>query len=288
MLSLGAVCRASVLPARAAPARKSRRESTAVRCAHSKSGGAPGAGHFEALVTALDAHTKLEVGHGSRGRGLFAAADVYAEDTVLSIPLRHVMCVAAKPEKGTRVADSLQRRWTAAHEGKLPWQLAQFLRVPTDAGTRMAAWLLHATREVEPYSNKVLPMLPGPEVVQICEVARLGFNKAHEMYLSELGRVQGLVTDPQAFQWALANVCTRTFTAVADNEELAMYVPLADILNHSKPPNCDFRCNLVDGTFEVIALEDIPKGEEACICYSMDASDAEIFARYGFNPALSG
>jgi SET domain-containing protein len=59
-------------------------------------------------------------------------------------------------------------------------------------------------------------------------------------------------------------------------------VPYADMFNHRHPEEAKYVFDRERNGFSIIALEDIPKGEEVCIQYNSNISNSNLFFSYGF------
>jgi len=59
------------------------------------------------------------------------------------------------------------------------------------------------------------------------------------------------------------------------------FVPLADMINHSRPSNADYYYDNTDDCLVLEALEDIPMGKEVTINYGRKCN-SRFFMNYGF------
>ena len=231
------------------------------------------------VIDACGATTSLAVGDGPCGRGLFTTAAAREGDTLLSVPLRHVLCVTTGGSE--TFIDQLLRNWST--EGAcLPPDLEAFVRnKKAEPAPRLAAWLLWA-RQQSPLWRTADALLPE---------ATFRVEAATETAVQTLAAYTAAVAvpvSPERWAWALSVISSRTFGADAWTRGerqgiLGVFVPVADLINHGVGPNSQFRLRADAGKFEVFARQGIAAGQEVCISYGEDLANDLLLRRYGFS-----
>lgn len=234
------------------------------------------------VVDACGATTSLAVGTGAYGRGLFTTAAAREGDTLLSVPLRRVLCVTTGGSE--TFIDQLLRNWSADGE-RLPPDLEAFVRnKKVEPAPRLAAWLLWA-RQQSPVWRAADELLPDPSFrVQAATESAAETLAAYTSAVAD----PALAVSPERWAWALSVIASRTFGADAWTRGerqgiLGVFVPVADLLNHGVGPNCQFRLRADAGKFEVFARQGIAAGQEVCISYGEDLANDVLMKRYGFS-----
>lgn len=116
----------------------------------------------------------------------------------------------------------------------------------------------------------------------------------HELYLSRnLGSRSDYFQLSSSFVetlWALAVARTRSLTlSIGDaaptggeQARLSALVPVADFINHSFTPNCEFGYNPAKRAVEVWPLERLSPGDEVAISYGQHRDNLDLMCDYGF------
>ena len=254
----------------------------------------------------------VRAGVGSRGRGLFAARNLRAGESIVRIPLKACFTDIALPDPYPGCPYSVT--------------LAAAILTERDAGSssRWAQYVASLPEEVVGYANCNEALVGDEDVIR----AAVGGDDAlvHELqtYASlVIGSHAAIVatasgsTGPAGWSsrdwiWAMSQVHSRTFRvdlevpaaygATVGNsgnreQTVRLLAPFADLLNHDSDPNevcCEWGVERVVGNdvgsdflngvdFVVKASRDIQKGSEALISYG-ERSDPHFFMYYGFLP----
>ena len=248
----------------------------------------------------------VRAGVGSRGRGLFAARNLRAGESIVRIPLKACITDIASPNPYPGCPYSVT--------------LAAAILTERDAGSssRWAQYVASLPEEVVGYANCDEALVGDDDVIR----AAVGGDDA---LVDELQTYASLVIGSHAaivqrgwnsgdWIWAMSQVHSRTFRVDLEvpaahgarvgndgNRErtVRLLAPFADLLNHDSDPNevcCEWgveqravgnelgSSDLLNGfDFVVKASRDIQEGSEALVSYG-ERSDPHFFMYYGFLP----
>ena len=247
----------------------------------------------------------VRAGVGSRGRGLFAARNLRAGESIVRIPLKACFTDIALPDPYPGCPYSVT--------------LAAAILTERDAGSssRWAQYVSSLPKEVVGYANCDEALVGDDDVIR----AAVGGDDA---LVDELQTYASLVIGSHAaivqrgwnsgdWTWAMSQVHSRTFRVDLEvpaahgarvgndgNRErtVRLLAPFADLLNHDSDPNevcCEWGVeqrvvgnelgsDLLNGVdFVVKASRDIQEGSEALVSYG-ERSDPHFFMYYGFIP----
>lgn len=87
--------------------------------------------------------------------------------------------------------------------------------------------------------------------------------------------------------WGNTAVVTRVFGLTIGGASTEALVPIADMMNHRRPPDASWTFDDELGAFVIRALRDVRAGEEICGSYGRKANH-RYFIHYGFAPAEGG
>jgi len=251
----------------------------------------------------------VRAGVGSRGRGLFAARNVRAGESIVRIPLKACITDIASPNPYPGCPYSVT--------------LAAAILTERDAGSssRWAQYVASLPKEVVGYANCDEALVGDEDVIR----AAVGGDDA---LVDELQTYASLVIGSHAaivqrgwnsrdWTWAMSQVHSRTFRVdlevpaahgarVGNNggnreRTVRLLAPFADLLNHDSDQNevcCewgversvgndDVGSDVLNGVdFVVRASRDIQEGSEALVSYG-ERSDPHFFMYYGFLPKIN-
>ncbi|KAL2900676.1 Protein PLASTID TRANSCRIPTIONALLY ACTIVE 14 [Bienertia sinuspersici] len=106
-------------------------------------------------------------------------------------------------------------------------------------------------------------------------------------------KVKRLARDPERFMWAVSIAQTRSINLQIRVGSLVqdanMFVPYADMLNHSFQPNCFYHWRFKDRMLEVMINpgKRIKRGEEMTVNYMSGQQNNMLMQRYGFSSAVN-
>lgn len=222
-----------------------------------------------------------EVAHDERGsRFVRASADIREGEVVIRIP------------RPALVTLDMARRSAA---GKA--LLSAGLESPS-GHCLLAAFLLTEKRRAASSFAPYLEALPAsfPTVPLFCQKGLLGVLRGSLVGTLIARRTDLLRRDFAAvrravpalrevslheFLWARTVVITRVFGLKIGGVTTEALVPLADMMNHRRPPDVDWSYDDEAGAFLMRASRDITKGQEICDSYGRKPN-GRFFVHYGF------
>ncbi|KAA8544701.1 hypothetical protein F0562_019450 [Nyssa sinensis] len=106
-------------------------------------------------------------------------------------------------------------------------------------------------------------------------------------------KIKRLAHDPERFIWAVSMAQSRCINLQlrigALVQDANMFIPYADMLNHSFQPNCFFHWRFKDRMLEVMinAGQQIKKGDEMTVNYMSRQKNDMFMQRYGFSSSVN-
>lgn len=248
------------------------------------------------------------------GRGLVAKEDTLRQ-TLISIPLRHTLCISDDPLTSISVlGDRAQNRWMDCHT-TLPKDVLDFIRGEERWDVRLTAWLLYLLDSEGSITSKqprwaadapaslwdlYLHQLPDERDM----ACLLNYNKEDAVELQVKRLIEEAATQhdwvvhlhekwfnkktargPQGLQlahglretlWASSMVRSRTFSEEVGGEGLTLMVPWADLANHGVDYNATFCLSSDRESFEIRSVRPLEAGEEVLISYGDNKSNPEL------------
>lgn len=216
--------------------------------------------------------------HG--GRMMCAAEDVAEGELILRVPLPAMLTL------------DVARRSPAGQA-----LLAAGMASPS-AQTLLTAYLLDERRRPGSPIAPYLRSLPAafPTVPVFCPQDVLPLLKGSLAASLLVRRRESLLRDVLALRravpalrdasiaelfWGNTAVVTRVFGVTIGGAPTEALVPIADMMNHRRPPDASWTFDEALGSFVVRALRDIRAGEEICASYGRKANH-RYFIHYGF------
>jgi protein-histidine N-methyltransferase len=220
------------------------------------------------------------VDHERGSRLVRATADIRERDVVVRVPLAALLTLDIARRSAT--GEALLRKGLESRGGHC--LLATFLLAEKRRGGSSFAPYLDALPAAFPnvplFCQKgLIPVLRGSLVGALIarrtDMLRRDFMAVrravpilHDMSLHE-------------FFWARTAVITRVFGLTIGGVATEALVPLADMMNHRRPPDVDWSYDDAAGAFLMRASRDIAKGEEICDSYGRKPN-GRFFVHYGF------
>lgn len=217
---------------------------------------------------------------GAAGRGVCATADIVAGEIVLRVPRAAMITrdVARRSPVGRRLLDA---------DTDVP-----------SSHALLAAFLLAEKRRPDSPLAPYLDVLPAefPTVPLFCPkdtlpVLRGTFAatlivKRRESLCRDLIALRKAVPElrdvsAREYFWARTAVISRVFGIGKGNSSAEAFIPLADMLNHRRPPDIDWTYEDAQDAFVMTAARDIRAGEEIFDSYGRKPN-GRYFIHYGF------
>ncbi|WNG17572.1 SET domain-containing histone-lysine N-methyltransferase [Cystobacter fuscus] len=225
---------------------------------------------------------KLRIGHLEGGeRGVFARADIEPGEELLRVPRQCLLTL--ERARASDIGRLIEAH--APHTDEESY-LAAFLlqeREREDSTWKPYLELLPKDFSHLPlfFTEEELSLLKGSAMLR--EVARwreLLLGK----YAQLIERVPGFSRyTPDAFLWAQFTLLSRTFGLTLEGQFVRGFVPLADMLNHRQSPEAAWGMSEDGAAFVLVALKDVPAGEEIHISYGVKPN-YRFLLNYGFVP----
>ena len=217
---------------------------------------------------------------GAGGRVARATADIPSGTVVLRVPRSAMITteVARKSPIGQRLMDA-DMDTPGGHFVLAAYLIAEKRR----ATSPIAPYLDVLPREFPTvplfFPKDVLPVLKGTFAATLIVKRRESLCRD----LLALRRAIPAFRDVSVreFFWARTAVITRVFGLKLGTASMEALVPLADMLNHKRPPDIDWSYEDAEGAFILKAIRDIRAGEELTDSYGRKPN-GRYFIHYGF------
>lgn len=245
--------------------------------------------------------SKVAIGHGFRGRGLFASCSfpAFREEVVFKVPLtRSALCIPDSTPEAMEFARALYA------ESCLPNPLIEFaVCTETNQAVRLAVLLHWQSRHglqrslnaallpnIDEYTNALLLSEDAISELQDTNLQQMimDLRAEAESWHNELLRNLHLQTQPYLvpelpdFLLALSHVSSRTFSCRIGSGRVSLMVPIADLMNHDFDPCCNFTLLVRGKCLEVYTRQATKVGDELCISYGEELDNYQLQTRYGF------
>ena len=237
---------------------------------------------FTSLASRHGCSLNCRLGVGSRGRGLFSNSDIKLNDVILKAPLSIALVEpsvsdGSKLSRNVRLALSLLSASHASgseNQGVSLWpQYKQdYIPPPLDHPPLLLA------------SDEELNFLQDEELAQALSGARRTLDKAKD----ELKSLSGTITISHVenmadFEWAYALTQSRAHSfSTSAGIPHALFMPFADMANHSVYPSAVFEVTPDDKFYQLRASRPIPAGEEVTISYGSHLPNSILSLNFGF------
>mmetsp|Transcript_24477 Transcript_24477/g.66812 ORF Transcript_24477/g.66812 Transcript_24477/m.66812 type:complete len:450 (-) Transcript_24477:151-1500(-) len=233
----------------------------------------------------------LELGSfAEEGNGLLLSSQKKGKNEVL-MAVPKGLAIVMDYNEGLQISNG---QWPRLRQGAsspepLPWDMLMALALLDGlAGDGDSFWGPWCQAVLPPPEALTLPMTWGKQKLE-----QLQHSSIIEGALKQQERLTGLfpelmdtegMGDCSWFQWAFACVRSRAFKITDD---IFAFVPFLDMANHSARPNANFKLNAASGAFELVALEEVEKGQHVTISYSGESglTNQRFMAQYGFVPS---
>ncbi len=217
---------------------------------------------------------------GTAGRGVCATADIPSGEVVLCVPRAAMITrdVARRSPVGRRLFEA-DIDTPSGHGLLAAFLLAEKRR----AGSPLAPYLeaLPAEFPTVPlfFPKDALPVLRGSFAATLIVKRREALCRD----LLALRKVVPALRDVSVreYFWARTVVISRVFGLGKGDASTEAFVPMADMLNHKRPPDIDWNYDDDRETFVLTAARDIRAGEELHDSYGRKPN-ARYFVHYGF------
>lgn len=214
------------------------------------------------------------------GRMLHAAADIAEGEIAVRVPLPAMLTldVARRSPAGQAVLAAATQAPSA--QALLTAYLLDEKRRPASPIAPYLATLPASFPTVPVFCPQdVLPLLKG-------SLAATLLVRRREALLREVLALRRAVPALRSASlgelfWGSTAVVTRVFGVTIGGSPTEALVPIADMMNHRRPPDASWTYDEALGAFVIRALRDIRAGEEICGSYGRKANH-RYFVHYGF------
>ncbi|KAJ3381074.1 hypothetical protein HDU84_005386 [Entophlyctis sp. JEL0112] len=220
-------------------------------------------------------------------RGLMATRTILAGTPIISVDAKFLITIDTARAFFREVSNILLGNHLSEHAA-----LAAYLAVHRFARPTGNLW--NAYFDMLPRSfETVAANFPSSLQDLLPEYLRHGLMQQQAKTLQrdfEAVRKMGLNIDADDFRWGWFAVNTRCITlntsiqtnySANTNDPKIALAPFLDLLNHSQFAKISANFNRITNAFEIVALEDIPRGKECFISYGAH-DNAFLLVEYGF------
>jgi histone-lysine N-methyltransferase SETD3 len=217
---------------------------------------------------------------GGGERGIFAKANLAAQEIVLRVPRRY--CVTLEDARASDIGRMLDAH--TKFDEKATY-LSAFLLQERERG-ESSFWkqqldVLPRSFSTHPYffPEEELALLKGSFLWELVALQRRSLAARHTRLCEDVPHFNRFSLD--AFAWSHFAVVSRTFGAKQNGVQVESMVPLADMLNDGRPYNMMWGLSEDGQHFELKTISEVPAGAELHTTYGTK-SNLNLMLHYGF------